>query len=122
MKRPLPKIETKLILLDGLSGGGKSTMCQWLELQLQRNGIGARWLVEADVPHPLHWWVYWDGAEYRAPDFEQHTPSEFIEASVERWDRFADMVRRSDDVWVVESSLFLLGLGMLPRPMRSLPH
>jgi hypothetical protein len=104
---------TGLIVVDGLSGSGKSTFCQWLELQLRSQSIKARWIFEADVPHPLHWWNYWDGNTYRPPDFDQATPTAFVAASVAKWKDFAAAVRVSDTVHIVESSLFLLGLGML---------
>jgi hypothetical protein len=107
------KLGTRLILADGLSGSGKSTFCQWLELQLQANGHRARWIFEADVPHPLHWWNHWDGTSYRAPAFDQSTPLAFITASIAKWNDFAAMIRTSDTIYVVESALFLLGLGML---------
>src|SRR5689334_20737779 len=61
---PQQQPNTRLIIADGLSGSGKSTFCQWLELQLLSNKIKARWVFEADVPHPLHWWNYWDGSIY----------------------------------------------------------
>jgi hypothetical protein len=107
------QLATNLIVADGLSGAGKSTACQWLELQLRWNSINARWLFEADVPHPLHWWEYWDGAAYRAPDFEHCTPAQFIEGSLAKWNAFATAINGADQVWVVESALFLLGIGML---------
>ena len=110
---PQQQLNTRLILADGLSGSGKSTFCQWLELQLRSNKIKARWIFEADVPHPLHWWNYWDGSTYRAPDFDESTPARFIGTSIVKWKDFATTVRASDTVYVVESALFLLGLGML---------
>src|SRR5262245_36749494 len=110
---PQQQLNTRLIIADGLSGSGKSTFCQWLELQLLSNKIKARWVFEADVPHPLHWWNYWDGSIYRAPDFDQSTPPEFIKSSVAKWKDFATAIRASDAVQVVESPLFLLGIGML---------
>jgi adenylate kinase family enzyme len=60
--------DTKLIILDGLPGSGKSTTAQWLELQLQRNGFDAQWYWEGDVPHPQWWYENWTGAEYAPPD------------------------------------------------------
>src|SRR5215211_1933804 len=107
------QLETKLILADGLSGSGKSTLCQWLELQLQRNNINAHWLFEADVPHPLHWWHYWDGNQGRPPDFDQSTAAQFIEISIQKWKAFAAILAVSDAVCITESALFLLGIGML---------
>jgi hypothetical protein len=108
-----PQLETKLILADGLSGSGKSTVCQWLELQLQHDKIKARWLFEADVPHPLHWWDYWNGNQYCPPDFQRGTPSQFVETSIEKWKDFVAATNRSDEVCIAESALFRLGIGML---------
>ncbi len=107
------QLGTKLILADGMSGSGKSTLCQWLEVQLRWNNLKARWLFEADVPHPLHWWNYWNGTTYCPPDFEHSTPAQFIETSIQNWTDFAAAINRSDQVWIVESALFLLGIGML---------
>jgi hypothetical protein len=106
-------LKTQLIIADGLSGSGKSTFCQWLDLQLRANKQQAHWIFEADVPHPLHWWNYWDGNTYRAPDFDQSTPAQFITTSVAKWKDFAAAIRASDTVYIVESSFFLLGIGML---------
>jgi hypothetical protein len=104
---------TKLIVVDGLSGLGKSTTAQWLELQLRRRALDARWLWEADVPHPLHWWPHWDGTAYRAPDFERVAPQAFMAASLERWEAFVTQARQSDMVVVAEAALLQLGTGML---------
>jgi hypothetical protein len=111
---------TRLILADGLSGSGKSTLCQWLELQLLARGIRARWVVEADALHPLHWWEPWDfeisdDIGTQAPFFRSHTPAEFIMRSIKRWQCFAATVRAGDHVYLVESMLFLLGIDHLMR-------
>ena len=110
---PQPQPNARLIIVDGLSGSGKSTFCQWLELLLRANKLKARWIFEADVPHPLHWWNYWDGHTYRAPDFDEATPAAFIATSIAKWKDFVALVRASDTIYVVESGLLLLGLGML---------
>lgn len=106
-------LNTKLIVVDGLSGSGKSTACQWLELQLRRNGYGARWLYEGDIDHPLHWWTFWDGYEYLPPDFAGITISQFIETSLANWERFAETAQVGETVYVAESVLLLMGVGQL---------
>lgn len=110
----------RLILADGLSGSGKSTLCQWLQLQLLAGRIQARWVAEADAGHPLHWWESWDfevsdDTSAQAAFFRSHTPTEFIARSIECWQRFAEAVRTSDHIYVVESMLFLLGVDHLMR-------
>lgn len=44
---------TKLILLEGLPGTGKSTKCHFLSMQLGREGKPARWMHEVARPHPV---------------------------------------------------------------------
>lgn len=45
--------DSHLIIVDGLPGSGKSTTAQWLELQLQRNGIPARRFYLEAMPHQV---------------------------------------------------------------------
>ena len=109
-------LDTNIIVIDGLPGLGKSTTAQWLELQLQRNQINARWLQEAEVPHPLWWYEQWNGTRYLPPDYDHIPMATFIETSLERWADFAAFAGASGTVYVVESafsmnavSMFLMG-------------
>jgi hypothetical protein len=106
-------IETRLISVDGLSGSGKSTTAQWLEVQLQRRGIRARWVCEYDVPHPLWWYDTFDGQQYIVPPWDTTTGGERIEASVRKWRAFAASAAQSDDVYVIESFPLLNTIGQL---------
>lgn len=45
-------ISTKLIIIEGLPGSGKSTIGQFIGLQLQRNNINVNWHGEGDLDHP----------------------------------------------------------------------
>lgn len=45
-------IDTKLIILEGLPGTGKTTNSFFLLSQLECNGIAARWVHENARPHP----------------------------------------------------------------------
>lgn len=45
-------IDTKLIILEGLPGTGKTTNSFFLLSQLERNGIAVRWIHENARPHP----------------------------------------------------------------------
>ena len=44
---------TKLILLEGLPGTGKSTNAYFLSRQLELNGYACRWIHEVARPHPV---------------------------------------------------------------------
>jgi hypothetical protein len=101
----------KLIVVDGLSGSGKTTTCRWLEQQFQQRHISTSAFYEADVPHPLHWWHYWDGVRHHGPDFEHVLPADYMNASVERWKDFAVAIQGSGDIVIVEGVLYCLAIG-----------
>jgi hypothetical protein len=46
-------LDTKLILIEGLPGSGKSTSTVHLGTTLQQRGIACRWFQEDDDPHPI---------------------------------------------------------------------
>jgi hypothetical protein len=102
----------KLIVVDGLSGSGKTTTCRWLEQLLHQHHMTTRGIYEADVPHPLHWWDYWDGTQHHGPDFDRVSPADYITSSIEKWTQFIDHVRRSDEIVIVECPLYSLAVWM----------
>jgi hypothetical protein len=103
---PIPK----LIVVDGLSGSGKTTTCHWLEQLLNQQHLPTRAVYEADVPHPLHWWQYWDGAHHLAPDFDHLTPAQYMQASIEKWTQFIDHLHTSDEIVVIEGVVYCLAV------------
>src|SRR5262249_31132645 len=48
------KLNTNLILVDGLPGSGKSTTAQLVWLQLVRSGYDASWFFEHQSSHPIY--------------------------------------------------------------------
>jgi deoxyadenosine/deoxycytidine kinase len=100
----------KLIVVDGLSGSGKTTTCRWLAQHLHEQHLPTRAVYEADVPHPLHWWQYWDGHQHLAPDFDQVTSAQYMQTSIEKWTQFIDHLHTSDDIVVIEGVVYCLAV------------
>jgi hypothetical protein len=46
-------LNTKLILIEGLPGAGKSTTTQRIGITLEADGFACHWFREADEPHPI---------------------------------------------------------------------
>jgi thymidylate kinase len=46
-------LNTKLILIEGLPGVGKTTASVRLGTYLQQQGIACHWYLETDDPHPI---------------------------------------------------------------------
>ena len=89
-------LRTKLILVDGLPGSGKSTTAQFIALQLERNSIPARWFYELDNSHPIHAFHVWS----------REGPEKFIETTTENWRSFVAKGKHSENVNILESTLF----------------
>jgi hypothetical protein len=89
-------ISTKLILVDGLPGAGKSTIAQFLALQLERQQIPVRWFYELEPNHPIHAFHVWS----------RKGPERFMETTLENWNAFAQTNAHSSRVSILESTFF----------------
>jgi hypothetical protein len=78
---------SRLVLVEGLPGAGKSTTAQHLVLHAGRHGHRARWAYEEEAGHPV------TGSYY---------PSA---APLARWAAFVRAARDADELIVLESAL-----------------
>ena len=46
-------IDSRLILFEGMPSTGKTTNARFMQIQLERNGIEAKWIHEIAMPHPI---------------------------------------------------------------------
>lgn len=84
----------RLILVEGLTGAGKSTLAHFIAHQYRANGIPARWIWEETRDHPVG-----------PPPAEPHEDG-FIETMLARWEQFAAAIQAGDAITVVEASVF----------------
>jgi thymidylate kinase len=84
---------SKLIIVEGLTGSGKSIMAHFIARQLQYNGIPASWVHEGEEPHPILMDV---GSSIEG----------YMDEMRERWAAYVDQVELSGEVRVVEASFF----------------
>ena len=99
----MAQLRTNLILVEGISGAGKSTTAQFLESQLLRQGIAAEWFHESGADNPLR----------RYYDAREGSVEAFIAQSLSAWRSYAE--RRAsvrEPVHILESCLFQI--PMLP--------
>jgi thymidylate kinase len=90
-------MDTRLILVEGCPGVGKSSTAQHLWRQLQRAGHTCRWYCEDEQPHP----VAPTKGIVRAKGFK-----EYGTAALRRWRDFASRARRSKEIVVMEGHFF----------------
>ena len=94
---------TKLVLVEGFSGTGKSTTAQWLAIQWGRQGRPCRWVYEHQKSHPV----------CGVPsDIEHRTWDEFFEERLAQWVSFTAGAQASGTLTILESA-FLQHLIMV---------
>ena len=106
----MPTPPAKLVLIDGLTGSGKSTTAQRLWLHLTRLGHPARWFYEHDTTHPI-----WPPDEQSAlVAAEGSLPPAFLaETLPARWRTLAAECAATATVTILESTLFQSTVGFL---------
>jgi len=98
-------LDTKLILVEGLPGSGKSTTAQYIALQVKENGLPTRWFHEAEKPHPIRDWdvLLQDGI------------AEYISFSIKKWQSFVENAEDSNEITVFDAMLFQCMVEVLLR-------
>ena len=92
-------LNTRLILIDGITGSGKSTTAQFLANQLKKNGVKVKWYHEEETNHPLG---YEEDVEVFASQAET---DKFLETIPRLWRQFVKQARLSHEVHIIESHL-----------------
>ena len=94
-------INTRLILVTGMSGAGKSTTSKGLARQVRLNGIHCRWLHEEIRNHPIRDGEFTSGSLYSELDFERNVEDMYV-----RWERLVKRILRSKSVYLLEGVLY----------------
>ena len=94
-------IETKTIFIDGVPGSGKTTLSQWLNTELIKNGTPTKLYLEMCDDHPLR--VY----DPLYTDLSQpQQAQEYRARSVARYAAFVQAAKGSNVVTLFDSRLF----------------
>jgi len=82
--------ESKLILVEGLPGSGKSSTSQFICDQLWRNGEQSRWYYEEEMPHPL----------------SPSSSGDYFKDALNTWQTFTSTAIASNEITIIESRFF----------------
>lgn len=88
--------DPRIILVDGMPGTGKSTVSQFINLQLNANNRPAFWCHEERASHPLCLFF----------DPQRHLSwSDYSQEGASRWQSYADELRGQDQIAVLDAAL-----------------
>ena len=85
-------MNTRLILIEGLPGAGKSSATVYLGQTLEAQGIACRWYLEQDEGHPI------DCVNLKLKDLQEKLPP--------LWEAFVARARQGEAVTIMESRLW----------------
>src|SRR5215510_15467505 len=86
-------LDTKLILVDGIPGSGKSTTAQWIALELQKRQIKSDWFMDEHRGNPITIWAH-------------SSPEIFVTRILANWKQFAQALESSFEIVVLEGCFF----------------
>jgi thymidylate kinase len=97
--------DTRLILIDGLPGSGKTTTARILADALAQRGIAVEHFLETEPDHPLNVGgpLHPAGSTTGAKLFARDRPEAYTAESLRRWRSFTQTAAQDDTVRVVES-------------------
>lgn len=101
-------MKSKLILVDGLTGAGKSTISHFIARQFQLNEHSIRWYQEEEKDHPLVLKNLFDRSI--SPDARKE---EFLSTYHQCWNKLYQKIKDSSGVTIIESYLFQYPLAFL---------
>jgi thymidylate kinase len=100
-------INTKLILVDGITGSGKSSTAHFIKRQLEKNGLKAVWFYEIQKNHPLH--IQLDTIENES---ESEKYLRGMKEFLNIWKNLVAKIKDDDIIYIVESFIFKDSLCM----------
>lgn len=113
-------VDTRLILIEGIPGSGKTCLAQRLAFHLNAIAIPARWYYECEVPHPIH-----DNAVMNTCRDQGCWNSEWFRQSLENWRKLPDLLRTTDAVIILESAFLqntVLPLFLMETDFAAIDH
>ena len=100
------KDNTKLILVEGIPGTGKSTIAQFIAIQLEKNGKKVKWYHECQDNH--FFWNKIDSCfennEYFFRTDEKR--EQFMKLNLDLWKNLVEEAKNNDQVYILDGYFF----------------
>ncbi|RAV09190.1 DNA/RNA helicase domain-containing protein [Paenibacillus contaminans] len=97
---------TKLIMIEGIPGSGKSTTAQRISHILQRKGGNLKWWYEEEQGHPVYIYDDYTSMQTIVDELSSGNYRKVIDMALKRWQEFVEFVQSSSDIVIVDSCLF----------------
>ena len=99
-------IDTRLILVEGLPGSGKSTTAQFIAKCLSDNGIPNKWWYEEEQGHPVYFFNSSEEIQGVINDLSAGKYEDVIDKALKQWEVFCNSLISVEKVLVIDSAFF----------------
>lgn len=97
---------TKLIMIEGIPGSGKSTTAQLISNILHSMGYKHKWWYEEEQGHPVYVYDDYKTMQKIIDDLSSGNYQKVIELALKRWNEFVADAQSSSEIIIVDSCLF----------------
>lgn len=97
------KLQTRLIIIEGIMGSGKSTTARWIAARLEAAGLRALAITERVDPHPVRGT---DGLDHWFQPWLDVTPEGLADRSLAKWRSFVADARATETIHTLDGQLF----------------
>jgi hypothetical protein len=97
------RIQTRLIIVEGIMGSGKSTTARWIAAQLEAAGLQALAITERVEPHPVRGT---DGLDHWFQPWLDVTAEGLADRSLAKWRTFVADAQATETIYALDGQLF----------------
>jgi hypothetical protein len=97
------KLQTRLIIIEGIMGSGKSTTARWIAARLEAAGLRALAITERIEPHPVRGT---DGLDHWFQPWLDVTAEGLADRSLAKWRSFVADARAAETIHTLDGQLF----------------
>lgn len=96
-------IQTRLVIIEGIMGSGKSTTARWIAAQLEAAGLRALAITERVEPHPVRGT---DGLDHWFQPWLDVTAEGLADRSLAKWRSFVANAQATETIHTLDGQLF----------------
>jgi hypothetical protein len=97
------KLQTRLVIVEGIMGSGKSTTARWIAARLEAAGLRALAITERIDPHPVRGT---DGLDHWFQPWLDVTTEGLADRCLAKWRRFVAQAQSAETIYALDGQLF----------------
>ncbi|WP_127529290.1 P-loop NTPase family protein [Paenibacillus kobensis] len=98
-------VNTKLIMVEGIPGSGKSTTAQFISQVLNSRGYHHKWWYEEEKGHPVYIYDDYNSMQQVVDELTSGNYRDIMKKALIKWKEFVSSIQSSSEIIIVDSCL-----------------